>query len=88
MKLSEGNIRYSPSERRAFHAVPQDGTPINTLDIIERVYKENKPFHARQMILGVMTSLANKIDANHEAFMILKTKRAGPNPISFWLEPR
>jgi hypothetical protein len=88
MKLSEGEINYSPNERRAFAILPKDGRRITTVEITRKIYQRStkKPYYARQATLGVMDELVRKVMANKERFVIKRSARRGPHPISFWLE--
>lgn len=89
MELSEGKVRYSPSERLAFRAVPKNGKAISTIEVAEAIYGKNKeeqePWNKRQIAFGVMVSLGKKMRANREPFRLERTKRRGPHPILFTL---
>jgi hypothetical protein len=86
MKLSDGSVvKYSKNERRLFEAL--SGRRTSTLDLVGAIYgRRERPYHARQVILGTMSVLSSKIVANREPFAIQRTKRCGPHPIEFWIE--
>lgn len=84
----ETKVRYSNNERRAFAVLPKNGRAITTVDIADKVYGKDRPYYARQTILGVMNGLQRKASANKEPFAIVKTKRRGPHPVEFSLEKK
>lgn len=88
---SKGAVRYSPEEQRIFRLLPKDGRQRSSTAILNRFYgvaDQGPPFHKRKIVIGLLSSLMRKTDCNKEHFRVCKTKRSGPIPISFWLEPR
>ncbi len=80
-------MRYSPTERRLRALLRPE--PKTTEDLSTALYKgRERPFHARKAVVGALTSLAAKVDANREPLRVARSRRAGPHPISFWLEER
>lgn len=91
MKLRDDGklkVKYSRAEREIFSLLPPRGTKIDTNALIEKRYGDRKPIHARGLILAALRSLAEKADHNEEKFVIRKSERVGPYPISFWIEAR
>jgi len=85
MKLSsEPRYSYSPKEKEVFKLLATK--PRTSVSIIEQMY-EDPPLNGRQIIIGVLKSLQQKVKMNREPFMIERTERAGPIPVSFWIKP-
>lgn len=79
-------IGYSETERRVFELIPVYPRRASSRDIATRRYGDDFPYHGHSIVSGVLRSLAEKIEYNKEKFRIVKSKRAGPYPIEFWLE--
>ena len=81
-------VRYSPTEQRLRALLRRE--PKTTEEISRLLYRnrETPPYHARKSVVGALTSLATKMDANDERDRVARTERRGPHPISFWLEER
>jgi hypothetical protein len=86
MQLSEDKkVKYSPLEKRLFGQLQR--TPKSTVDIAEAVYPvRDRPFNARQSVLGALNSLSKKIKQNREPFAVKKSRRQGPHPVNFWID--
>lgn len=86
MKLNiNKDVKYSPLEQKLFRHLQR--TPKSTIDIAEAVYPtRDRPFNARQSVLGALNSLSKKIRQNREPFAIKKSKRQGPHPVNFWID--
>lgn len=87
MNLSDGDkVGYSKFERRVFTALKiEEGR--STTDITDEIYRrKDRPFNARQTVLGALVSLSKKVKANREPFAIKRSKRQGPHPVDFWIE--
>ena len=86
MKLkTDGHMKYSARESRVFSLLRTQEQ--STLILCQQFYQPKRPpFHGRQIILGLLSSLARKAIANRESFRVRKSSRAGPYPISFWVE--
>jgi hypothetical protein len=79
-------IKYSPLEQRIFEALPKDGSHINTLELMGRVYEPGEaPRFARQSILYTINSLIMKSDENEEPWEIFKSIS---KPAYFWIKAR
>lgn len=79
---------YSPSEQKLFKLLPKDGSRIAS-DVLTQLRKKKYKWdieHMRNAVSVTMASLMNKIDENHEPFILLKTAQKGPYPVEFWLE--
>lgn len=84
----DGRVKYSASEKRAFSLLrPQEQS---THVLCRKFYgaKKRLPYHSGQIIVNLMASLTRKAAINRESFRVAKSRRAGPHPITFWLEPR
>lgn len=60
---------------------------ITSTKITDRYYgKGNIPLNGRKIVIGLLSSLKRKVTMNRESFKVMKTKRSGPLPMSFWIE--
>ena len=85
MKLkSDGAVRYSLGEQRIFALLKE--SPRDSAEIADLYYGAEIPFHGRHIVIGLLAGLIKKTEANNEPFQIMKTKRAGPHPMAFWLK--
>jgi hypothetical protein len=79
--------QYSPGEQKVLSLLKTK--PQTSTDLCRRFYAPEEPaYHGRQIIVGLVTSLAKKTALHRERFRVMKTARAGPNPISCWIEER
>jgi|GEM_PF-4225377 len=79
-------VRYSPLEQRILESIPVDGSHINTLEIMGRVYAPGEaPRNARQSVLHTINQLIAKSDENEEEWEIFKSVS---KPAYFWRKPR
>lgn len=77
--------RYSPGEQKIFRLLRE--TPQTSTALCKRFYAPDEPaFYGRQIIVGLISSLAKKAIKNRERITIIKTPRNGPLPISFWIK--
>ncbi len=83
-------MKYSPMETILLKMIPRRKIKITTTALMESFYAvvPNRPFHSRAVIVGMMRNLMRKSDYNDEKWRLYKTKRSGPNDISFWKAPR
>ncbi len=87
--MAFAKIKYSEREIRLLGILPKDGVKISTSALMEKFYHpDGLPFNGRKIIITMIRSLMRKSDYNHEDWRIHKTKRSGPNEMSFWKEPR
>jgi hypothetical protein len=75
-------------EQRILNAIPEDGTAINTLQLVDKVYNSKEPRYARESILTCANALMKKADEYNEPWEIFKSKPRGPQPIFWWREKR
>jgi hypothetical protein len=78
-------VAYSAREERALHLLkskPQASTTLCKLIY----HPAAPPFYGQQTIVGLLSTLARKVELNDEPFRVCKTDRAGPKPIFFWKE--
>jgi hypothetical protein len=89
-ELNNGGTPYSVRERNVFKLLPKDGKRISTEQLAKKYYKRNhgSQMHANANIIGIMRSLIRKIEVNKAPVRIMKSARAGPYPVEFWLEKR
>lgn len=92
LKVEDLNImkytKYSVSEKRLFEFI-LDRYPTSSEELTRKFYGKNAvPFHSRKIIIGMITSIQRKMDANKEPFRLVKSDPRGPYPINVWLEPR
>lgn len=77
-------IKYSELELKILGLIPDDGTRVNTLEIVSKVY-DNPPKSARQSVLVSLRRLIDKSNKNEEEWEIFRSSRKrGSNPIYFW----
>jgi hypothetical protein len=75
-------IRYSPLEQRILDFIPEDGSHINTLELVSMVYNAGEaPRNARQSVLHTANCLIAKSDENEEPWEIFKSTS---KPAYFW----
>ncbi len=79
-------VRYSPGERKLFSLLTDK--PMSSEALSEKFYRGHKevPFHGRKIVIGLVTSIQKKVNANKEKFQIMKSDRKGPHPIEVWIE--
>lgn len=81
---------YSPMEQGILDVLlsARAGTRFTINDFIEKVYPEGQaPFTARQTVMYTAKMLIQKVDANGEKFIIMRTEGAG-SANEFWREVR
>lgn len=79
-------VKYSPLEKKILDAIPEDGSHINTLELMGKVYGPGEaPRFARQSILHTTNQLIAKSDENEEEWEIFKSSS---KPAYFWRKPR
>lgn len=82
-------IDYSPRERELLAVIrAAKKKRLTTTELMERVFKEEVPFNARQSISATLSSLTRKVRARGESFSVKKSSRRGPRPIQVWLEEK
>jgi hypothetical protein len=74
-------------ETRILEFIPFEPYMINTLELVNLVYKD-PPRNARQSILTAVNSLISKSDDNLEEWEIFKSKPRGSQPSYFWRKVR
>ncbi len=85
MKLtSEGVVPYSEAERAAFKLL--SSKKRTTTSQVESLGKED--MFAANSLIGVLSTLARKVEINKEPFRVMKSRRRGPHPSEHWLEKR
>jgi hypothetical protein len=86
--MQEIKHAYSPSERRLLDLIKY-GQKISTSELLEGMYEgEYEPFHGRGSVNATLSDLIRKVDLNREPFVIRKSARRGPYPVSVWREKR
>ena len=75
---------YSPMELSLLNLVGR--SKVTTADLVESHYGRHKPYHAAIVVASTMRSLIRKVKANHEKFIIVGSKAAGPTLRQFWRE--
>ena len=89
IQLNNGGTPYSKRERSVFKLLPKDGKRISTKQLAAKFYgHDDLHQNANVVIIGVMRSLIWKMEKNKEPLRIMKSARAGPHPLEFWLEKR
>ncbi len=94
VKLStEVKVSYSEAERRMFDLLPVGiKNAVTVQDLLDSKQESangaEAPFrsHAMAGIRATIGNLSRKIEANEEPFRVMKSARAGPHPINFWIE--
>lgn len=72
-------VRYTLLELELFAAMPQNGDPINTKELVYARLKKGPwdILHPRNVISTTMSKLMLKIERNKEAFRIIQTRKSG-----------
>lgn len=83
---SDGRVKYSKLESRAFAALSAD--PIDTKELAKRLYGGNAPYHSVGAARSTVQNLIKKIDFNQEPFRVMKSAARGPHPMDWWVERR
>jgi len=82
-------IKYSPSEEKILKLIPKNGSRVSSEELLKLFYgRKQRPFFARNVIIGTLRSLARKMEKNHDPYRLHKSERKGPKPIDFWIEPK
>lgn len=84
----EPNMRYSKGEQRIFNLLRGAQRSSQELAVAYYGTASAVPFNGRKIVIGLLRSLSEKITSNGEPFRLQNTARAGPKPMSFWLEGR
>lgn len=87
---ADGPVRYSKKEQALFRLLPKTGDRVSSRRLLKGLARKangDMPFHARTSLVGAMRSLSDKVTANREPFRVMRSERAGPHPIEFWIEP-
>lgn len=84
--------RYSPSERKVFGLLvkmTRRSGRVTITDVAKKYYagEEQIPINGPTVVRGVIATLAEKMRRNGEEVAIARTRRAGPDPVRYWLEP-
>lgn len=90
IKLKDDDVAevpYSKTERVAFSALPR-GNPKSTSEILDKFYGGEVPYHGRNVLNSLIRSLSKKIRINREPFVIEKSARRGPHPMTIRVVPR
>src|SRR5438445_13705880 len=83
---TRNKVNYSPMEKVVLGVLQDAESPIDTIVIINKVYKKlrrDQPFNARVIVGGHLRSLKRKCKYNKEPWRIISTVRHGPYPM-FW----
>lgn len=79
--------KFSPLEAALLALVPKDGTKIDSTALVGKYYPAGAvPLNGQQLVIGRMRAIGRKAERNDETWRVRKSPRAGPNPISFWIE--
>lgn len=84
--VTRKRYNYSNRERAILKALGRPGRKVTSTQLIERVYGEDKPVHARPAMLTMISILIKKVQHNREGFTIKRTSGRGPVAHTFWLE--
>lgn len=83
---SEKVVGYSPQERALFALLREE--PRDSETISKLYYNGSMPYHGRRIVSTTLRELVHKVERNRESFRIIRSKRSGPIPMSFWLEAK
>ncbi len=77
--------RYTSNEKALLGVLRE--RPMMSTDIADDHYRGRvRPRNAQRSVVTVLNSLILKTQRHGEAFRIRKSRRAGPNPIQYWIE--
>ena len=81
-KLSNGH--YSASEQKLFALLGK--RPTSSTDLLIKFYGGHSwPENGRIRMMNIMRSLQRKVNEQETKFQIVRSPRAGPNPVTFKL---
>ena len=78
---------YSPTEQRVFKALAS-GSVLTSEQLLPKVYRGDRPYHAMITINAAVRGLARKMDENREPYRVKRTKRRGARLIETALVKR
>jgi len=85
--VNKQNVLYSELELKILSHIKY-GSKINTLELVDKIYKENQSINARITIVVAIKRIIEKSKKNNEEWKICKSYQNGNNPIKYWREKR
>lgn len=83
-------MKYTPNEEAFLRILKAcRGEKITTTRVAEIRYPlddPDRPNYPREAVVCILNTLMRKVKKNGEPFRIMKSKRFGPNPSSYWIE--
>lgn len=76
-------MKLSEKETELLLAIPKSGKAISSTELIEKLFGEEPPFHARSILRSRMTTLIRKLGTTTRGPQVIKTQRRGPYPIEY-----
>ena len=79
--------KLTSREQALLSLLPLDGSPLTTWELAASYYGDELPRvqHARTIIQGRMSSIVRKSRLIPGHRPVMKSARAGPQPMKFWL---
>jgi hypothetical protein len=96
MSLQDANVDrlpYTAKEKEIFDLMARArkrNRAIDSTEIMKTVYRGQTrlPKNARIIVGGLLNTLKRKMDRNRERYVLAKSGRRGPHPMSWELRPR
>lgn len=80
---------YSQAEIKLLEILQKQKGPVDSATLHDLFYGgQQESFHSQTIVNSALRSLRMKADHNGEPYMIVKSKRSGPKPMTFWIEER
>lgn len=79
-------VAFSQKELDLLDLLPKNGDRITSVELVEKYYGIDPPINARVIVVGRLRGIATKAKRSGLDWKLKKSKRAGPNPQSFWIE--
>lgn len=85
---NDGTVKYAPAERDVFRVLNAQKKKINSIELTLLLSNGEPAYNGVSLTGAALRSLARKVELNDEPFRIMRTRRAGPKPISWWVEKK
>ena len=76
-------MKLSEKETELLLALPKSGRAISSTELIEKLFGDEPPFHARSILRSRMETLIRKLRATPGGPRVSRTQRRGPYPIEY-----
>jgi hypothetical protein len=90
LKKTFVSVSYTPSEEAIYQFIrAKPNCFALSSEVIAMIYGGKRPpINARIIVGGMLNTLKKKMDRNRAPMILKKSKRRGPHPIGWYLQPR